>query len=277
MASRSGDIRHYVWNTVVWYDGGMKYISLFSGIGGFDYALEAEGFECVAVVEINRDAQRVLRRHFPHAQLIDDVRKVGNKTHERGTIDLICGGSPCQDFSVAGKRAGIGGERSGLWYEFARIIDELEPKWVIFENVPGLYSSWSPVESPPFEMETRDFDTREEAKEWASRFQGDWRVEEESDFETILDFFQGRGYGVAWRVLDAQYTGVPQRRRRVFLVASFGDGRCAEVLFERECVSWDPAQSGEAREGASAVPGTSPTLRSEGHDASEDGNNRRAQ
>jgi DNA (cytosine-5)-methyltransferase 1 len=255
----------------------MKYISLFSGIGGFDYALEAEGFECVAVVEIDRDAQRVLRRHFPHAQLIDDVRKVGNKTHERGTIDLICGGSPCQDFSFAGKRAGIGGERSGLWYEFARIIDELEPKWVIFENVPGLYSSWSPVESPPFEMETRDFDTREEAKEWASRFQGDWRVEEESDFETILDFFQGRGYGVAWRVLDAQYTGVPQRRRRVFLVASFGDGRCAEVLFERECVSWDPAQSGEAREGASAVPGTSPTLRSEGHDASEDGNNRRAQ
>jgi DNA (cytosine-5)-methyltransferase 1 len=177
----------------------MKYISLFSGIGGFDFALERLGFICDTVCEIDKQAQTVLRRHFPHARLIDDVRKVGKESHERKSVDLICGGFPCQDVSIAGERAGLAGKRSGLWFEFARIIDELEPQWLVIENVPGLLSS-----------------------------------NHGRDFAEIIQWLVKRGYGVCWRVLDAQYFGVPQRRRRVFIVASFGNGRSAEVLFERE-------------------------------------------
>jgi len=177
----------------------MKFISLFSGIGGFDLAFERAGMECVAVCEIDKNAQSVLRRHFPKAELFDDVRKVGKETHGRKTIDLVCGGFPCQDVSIAGRRAGLAGERSGLWFEFARIIDEIEPRWVVIENVPGLLSS-----------------------------------NKGQDFAVIVQWLAERGYGVAWRVLDAQFFGVPQRRRRVFIVASFGNGSATEVLFESE-------------------------------------------
>lgn len=231
----------------------MKFISLFSGIGGFDKALENAGMECDTVVEIDRDARNELRRHFPHARMINDVRKVGLKTHERRSIDVICGGFPCQDVSVAGKRAGFAGERTSLWREFARIIDELEPAWVVPENVPGLFSSWSPVEKAPHPVEVRDFSTKEEAEEWARSMACDWQVEESSDFEEIVSFFQQRGYGLAWRTLDSQYFGVPQRRRRIFLVASLGSGRCAEVLFERECLPWNFATGGETGEVTSTL------------------------
>ena len=189
----------------------MKFISLFSGIGGFDLAFERAGMECVAVCEIDKNAQSVLRRHFPKAELFDDVRKVGKETHERKSIDLVCGGFPCQDVSIAGKRAGIAGERSGLWFEFARIIDELEPHWVVIENVPGLLSS-----------------------------------NNGKDFAVIVQWLAQRGYGVTWRILDAQYFGVPQRRRRVFVVASFGNGSAAEILFESEGSTWNNPPSREA-------------------------------
>lgn len=189
----------------------MKFISLFSGIGGFDLAFERAGMECVAVCEIDKNAQSVLRRHFPKAKLFDDVRKVGKETHGRKTIDLICGGFPCQDVSIAGRRAGLAGERSGLWFEFARIIDEIEPRWVIIENVPGLLSS-----------------------------------NKGQDFAVIVQWLAQRGYGVAWRVLDAQFFGVPQRRRRVFIVASFGNGSTTEVLFESEGGERDNPKGGEA-------------------------------
>jgi len=189
----------------------MKFISLFSGIGGFDLAFERAGMECVAVCEIDKNAQSVLRRHFPKAELFDDVRKVGKETHGRKTIDLICGGFPCQDVSIAGRRAGLAGERSGLWFEFARIIDEIEPRWVIIENVPGLLSS-----------------------------------NKGQDFAVIVQWLAERGYGVAWRVLDAQFFGVPQRRRRVFIIASFGNGSATEVLFESEGGERDNPKGGEA-------------------------------
>jgi len=191
----------------------MKFVSLFSGIGGFDLAFERAGMECVSVCEIDKNAQAILRRHFPKAELFDDVRKVGIATHGRKSIDVICGGFPCQDLSVAGKRAGLAGERSGLWFEFARIIDELEPSWVVIENVPGLLSS-----------------------------------DKGRDFAIIIQWLAQRGYGVVWRVLDAQYFGVPQRRRRVFIVASFGNGSAAEVLFERESGTGNTKPSGEAGE-----------------------------
>jgi len=195
----------------------MQVDTFFSGIGGFDLGFERAGFTVNSVCEIDKPAQGILTRHFPNAKLFDDIRKVGYKTHGK-TNGIVCGGFPCQDLSIAGKRAGLAGERSGLWFEFARVIDELEPQWVIVENVPGLLSSNKGM-----------------------------------DFAVIIRWLVQRGYGVSWRVLDAQYFGVPQRRRRVFIVASFGNGRCAEVLFEREGLSRDTKTRSETGEGTAGT------------------------
>lgn len=191
----------------------MNVLSLFSGIGGFDLAFENSGMTSIAVCEKDKSAQNVLRRHFPNTELFDDVRNIGVNTHGTKAIDLICGGFPCQDLSIAGKRRGLAGDRSGLWFEFARIIDELEPRWVVIENVPGLLSS-----------------------------------NKGQDLAVILSWLGHRGYGWSYRVLDAQYFGVPQRRRRVFIVASFGNGRAAEVLFERESSAGNITPRREARQ-----------------------------
>jgi len=180
----------------------MKLGSLFSGVGGFDLGFERAGMKCLWQVEFDKNCQSVLRKHWSETELFDDVRTVGK--HNLKPVDVICGGFPCQDVSIAGKRAGLAGERSGLWSEFARIIDELEPKWVVVENVPGLLSS-----------------------------------NKGRDFATVIRWLAERGYGVAWRILDSQYFGVAQRRRRVFIVGSFGDGSAAEILFEREGVRWN--------------------------------------
>ena len=188
----------------------MRYLSLFSGVGGFDLGFDRAGMTCAGQVEFDAAARSVLERHWPDAKRINDVREV--QGDEFGTVDLICGGFPCQDVSVAGRRAGLAGERSGLWYEFHRLIDRVRPRWVVIENVPGLLSSHGGA-----------------------------------DFAVILRGLVECGYGVAWRILDAQYFGVPQRRRRVFIVGSLGDGRAAEVLFEREGGVGDIAKGGEAR------------------------------
>jgi DNA (cytosine-5)-methyltransferase 1 len=203
----------------------MKFLSLFSGIGGFDLGFERAGMECASVCEIDKQAQAVLRRHFPNAKLFDDVRKVGIATHERYSIDLVCGGFPCQDLSIAGRREGLAGKRSGLWFEFARVVDELEPQWIVVENVPGLLSS-----------------------------------NRGRDFAIIVQWLAERGYGVAWRALDAQYFGVPQRRRRVFIVASLGDGRAAEILFERGGGARDPSSSGKEGQEVADLSGKSAPL-----------------
>ena len=180
----------------------MKFGSLFTGVGGFDLGFERAGMECTWQVEFDKACQNVLRKHWSETELFDDVRTVGK--HNLKPVDVICGGFPCQDVSIAGKRAGLAGERSGLWHEFARIIDELEPKWVVIENVPGLLSS-----------------------------------NKGQDFATVIRWLAERGYGVAWRILDSQYFGVAQRRRRVFVVASFGNGSASEILFESEGVRWN--------------------------------------
>lgn len=183
----------------------MKVLSLFSGIGGFDLGFQRAGMEVVGMCEIDKHAQKILQRSFPDATLHTDVRKV---RYERRSIDLICGGFPCQDLSVAGKRRGLDGERSGLWFEFARIIDEAEPAWVVIENVPGLFSSNGG-----------------------------------RDFAVIVDWLVQRGYGVGWRVLDAQGFGLAQRRKRVFIVASFGSPRGCTVLLEHEGLQRNPKPS----------------------------------
>jgi DNA (cytosine-5)-methyltransferase 1 len=200
----------------------MKYGSLFTGICGFDLALSRAGMECSWQVEIDKNCQQVEERHYPNVKRYEDVKAVGK--HNLAAVDLICGGFPCQDLSVAGKRAGLAGERSGLWTEFHRIIAELRPQWVVIENVPGLLSS-----------------------------------NKGRDFAVILRGLVECGYGVCWRVLDAQYFGVAQRRRRVFIVGSLGDGRAAEVLFEREGGAGDTPPSREAGQGIAHAISASPT------------------
>lgn len=184
----------------------LVYGSLFSGIGGLDLGLDRVGMTSAWQVEKDKAAQDVLKKHWPDVPKYKDVRNVGKENLE--SVDLICGGFPCQDVSVAGRREGLAGERSGLWFEFRRIIEELKPQWVVIENVPGLLSSNGG-----------------------------------RDMGTIVGSLAKLGYWWAYRVLDAQYFGVPQSRRRMFIVASLTRGCPQEVLFERESSPWDTPPS----------------------------------
>ena len=117
----------------------MKVGSLFAGIGGFDLGLERAGFEIAWQVEIDPYCQRVLAKHWPDVPRYGDIRAIDWATVPR--VDLLCGGFPCQDLSFAGKRAGIDGERSGLWSEYVRAIRALRPRFILVENVPGLLTN----------------------------------------------------------------------------------------------------------------------------------------
>src|SRR5690242_6940886 len=114
----------------------MTFGSLFSGIGGIDLGLERAGFECRWQVEIDPFCRQVLEKHWPGVKRYGDIRTI--RGSELEPVDLLAGGFPCQDLSQAGKRAGIEGARSGLWFEFARLVGELRPRYVLIENVPGL-------------------------------------------------------------------------------------------------------------------------------------------
>ncbi len=192
-----------------------RVISLFAGVGGFDLGFERAGFQIVAHVEKDAKCRELLKAKWPDAVALDDVCTAGK--HNLPECDVITFGFPCQDLSVAGKRAGLQGSRSGLFYEATRIIRELRPAWALFENVPGLLSS------------------------------GGGR-----DFAAVLREMDECGYCGAWRVLDAQWFGVAQRRRRVFgLFTRLDSGaeRCAEILSISESLRGNPAPSREAREG----------------------------
>jgi DNA (cytosine-5)-methyltransferase 1 len=186
----------------------VNYVSLFTGIGGFDLAFDRAGMTPLANVEIDAKARSVLVRHWPNVPQYTDVKEF----HAPDGTDLVCGGFPCQDLSVAGRRAGLAGERSGLFYEVARILDEAKPEWVVLENVPGLLSSNGG-----------------------------------RDMGAVLGTLADLGYVGAYRVLDAQYFGVAQRRRRVFIVGRLGADGAREVLLEPAGVRRDPAPSREAR------------------------------
>lgn len=197
----------------------MRFGSLFTGIGGFDLGFARAGMTPAWMCEKDAKCRALLKRRFPDVTIMEDVHGVSAAT--AAPVDLICGGFPCQDLSVAGKRAGLAGERSGLWHEFHRVLGELRPRWVVVENVPGLLSS----------------------------HQG-------RDFGIILAGLVELGYRVTWRVLDAQYLGLAQRRKRVLIVGSLGDGASAEVLLESPRLCGNPPARGAAREG------TAPTLAS---------------
>lgn len=214
----------------------MKFISLFSGIGGFDLGLERAGMTCIAQVEKDAKAFSVLQRRWPKVKRFDDVSTFKKTRGMRA--DLICGGFPCQDLSVAGKRAGLAGERSGLFFEFMRIVGDFAPAWVLIENVPGLLSS-----------------------------------NKGRDMSTVVGSLAERGYGWAYRVLDTQYFGCAQRRERVFIVGNLGDARrAAEVLFESENLPWNPPPRREKREGVAGS--LSPSLSASGRGTSRSGESR---
>lgn len=200
--------------------------SLFAGIGGFDLGFERSGFEVRWQVERDGKAVSVLSRRFPNAEIYDDIQTVGAGSLE--PVDVICGGFPCQDVSVAGKRAGLAGVRTGLFWEVVRIARELEPRWMVLENVSGLLSSNSG-----------------------------------RDFHTVLSALAELGFRRAYRILDSRYFGVAQRRRRVFIVLRArrcGDGAEA-VLFESARSNGDSPAGEEARSDVAA------TLRGRSHGA----------
>jgi DNA (cytosine-5)-methyltransferase 1 len=196
--------------------------SLFAGIEGFGLAFERAGARVIWNCEVDAHCRAVLRHHWPGVPRFKDVRTVtGAGLRAAGLVpDILVGGFPCQDVSVAGARAGLDGERSGLFFEFARIAEEAKPPWVLIENVPGLLSS-----------------------------------QRGRDMGTVLGVLADIGYVGAWRVLDAQYFGVAQRRRRVFIVGHLGDGdRAAQVLLEPEGLRRDPPARNGQGAGTAAGP-----------------------
>lgn len=189
----------------------MNYISLFSGIEAASVAWEPLGWNPVAFAEIEPFCCDLLARRFPDVPNLGDVSGV-DWTEYEGSVDVIIGGSPCQAFSMAGRRLGLMDERGLLMLEFVRCVREVKPRWVIWENVPGVLS------------------------------QDGGRA-----FGTLLGELEDCGYALSWRVLDAQFFGVPQRRRRVFLVGHPVPGCAAGVLFEPDCMRGDNPPSREKR------------------------------
>lgn len=204
--------------------GRLKLLDLFSGIGGFTLAADRAGIETVAFCEIEKFPKAVLAYRYPNIPIFDDVCKLNKENFYEKTkleeIDIVCGGSPCQDMSVAGVGAGLNASRSGLFFEQVRIAFELKAKYVVWENVPGALSS----------CKGADF------AKIISAFTGYENIQIPKLRWGNAGFFRGKSgfYNVAYRIFDSRFFGVPQRRRRIFLVASLGNANCAKILFEQE-------------------------------------------
>ena len=154
--------------------------STFTGVGGADFGFEQAGFTISWQCELDAWKRTILASHWPDVQIFDDITTMLDPP----PVDILIGGFPCQDLSVAGQRKGFTGERSVLAFEFLRLAESIRPRWLILENVPGLFSSSGGA-----------------------------------DFARLIDEVVACGYGVGWRILDARFFGVPQRRRRAFIVA----------------------------------------------------------
>jgi DNA (cytosine-5)-methyltransferase 1 len=209
--------------------------STFTGVGGADLGLERAGFSVAWQCELDAWKRSVLAAHWPSIPIYEDITTL----YDPAPVDLMIGGFPCQDLSVAGKRKGFSGERSVLAFEFLRLAESIAPRWILLENVPGLLTS-----------------------------------NRGRDFARLVDEMVGCGYGVAWRILDARYFGVPQRRRRVFLVARRADalvdsGTASRLALRAlwEGGSGDPTPGWPPRQDAPADAGGS----SEGGSALGDG------
>src|SRR5262245_51108042 len=225
----------------------MHTLSLFAGIGGFDYALERVGCTLVGQVECDPFCRRVLATRFPFVPSHRDVRTYGSDARRReaagaasgaglrpgrgeplgrgAAVDLLVGGFPCQDLSVAGRRTGLGGDRSALFWEIVRIAQLTRAPWGLFENVPGLLASDSG-----------------------------------RDMWTVLNGLRQCWPAVGYRLLDSRYFGVAQRRRRVFFVGGPDADRVASVLALTEGSDGDSDPRGEAGPGPAAPAGNSPPV-----------------
>ncbi len=183
----------------------LRVLDLFSGIGGFSLGLERTGgFETVAFCEIEDYPRRVLAKHWPDVPIYADALR-----RDGITVDVICGGSPCQDLSFAGKRAGIEGARSGLWSEYARLIGEIRPRYVLVENVPGLLSL---------------------------------------GMGTVLGGLSSLGYDATWDCVPASAIGAPHRRNRVWLVAYARGQQHEGNVADTACHGWQPRRAGHSAE-----------------------------
>ena len=233
----------------------MIYGSVCSGIEAATAAWHPLGWKAAWLSEIEKFPSAILQRHYPDIPNLGDMTTIHDKQEfKNGAIDLLVGGTPCQSFSVAGLRKGMADPRGNLALVFLRIADLARPRWIVWENVPGVLSS-----------------------------------NRGRDFGAFLGALGQLGYGWSYRVMDAQFFGVPQRRRRVFVVGYLGDWRrAAAVLFEPEGLRGNPAPSRKAREEAAhCLRGransshredsdnfVAHSLRGEGFDASEDGTGR---
>jgi DNA (cytosine-5)-methyltransferase 1 len=190
----------------------LRFGSVCSGIEAASCAWHPLGWQTSFVSEIEPFPSAVLAHHYPTVPNLGDMTKF--KDWPDAAIDVLVGGTPCQSFSVAGLRKGLADPRGNLMLTYLAIAERFAPRWLVWENVPGVLSSNGG-----------------------------------RDFGTLLGGLAELGYGFAYRVLDAQYFGVAQRRRRVFVVGHFGDWRrAAAVLFERESLLGHPAPRREARQ-----------------------------
>ena len=190
----------------------LKYLSICSGIEAATAAWHPLGWHPAGFSEIDAFACAVLAHHYPQVPLHGDFTRL--RESDYAAIDLLVGGTPCQSFSVAGLRKGLDDDRGNLALEFIRLAEKSHARWVVWENVPGVLS-----------------------------------IDEGRAFGTFLGGLAECGYGVAYRILDAQYFRVPQRRRRVFVVGYLGDWRpAAAVLFERESLRRDITPRRQARD-----------------------------
>lgn len=228
----------------------MKLMSLFDGSGGFPLVASLCGIDPVYASEVEPYPIAVTKSHFPSMKHLGDVSMINGADIE--PVDIITFGSPCQDMSVAGKRAGLkhtsAGDdettRSGLFIEAIRIIKEMRlatngiyPRFAVWENVPGAFSS---NRGEDFRLVLEEFIKISEPKAVMPAVpKAGW---------AYADCINGDGWSVAYRTFDAQYWGVPQRRRRIYLVADFRGGRAGEILFKREGLRGHSAQSGTQRE-----------------------------
>lgn len=200
---------------------GLRYLSLFSGVEAATLAWRPLGWQAVAFAEFDAFPSAVLAHHYPDVPNLGDVTQIEGSRY-RGTVDLIVGGSPCQGFSVAGRQLGLNDERSGLALAYVRLLEEIKPRWFVWENVPGVLSTNGG-----------------------------------EDFRAFIEKITEIGYGVSWRILDAQYVrvpgyerAIPQRRRRLFVVGYLGDWiNPAKVLFESQGLSGDIESGCQAGEG----------------------------
>ena len=206
--------------------------SLFDGIAGFQLAAAQNGIRTIWASEIEHNCTDIAARHFPATKQLGDITKLNGADIDQ--VDIISFGSPCQNLSVAGNQRGIDGEKSRLFFEAVRIIYEMRgatngkyPKYIIWENVAGAFSSNKGQDfRRVLEEITKTYIPMPNSGKWA----------------TAGMVRNGEG-STAWRTMDAQYWGVPQRRKRIYLIHDFTGERAGKILFERESVFWDIAPS----------------------------------